>query len=68
MIVTDNPLCFNNKPKEAEAIPFPKEESTPPEMNINLVFFTAMIICCFYIKMYFLKWLLIKREGDPKSM
>jgi hypothetical protein len=37
-MVTENPRAFNNLAKEAEIIPFPSDEVTPPVTNIYLVF------------------------------
>ena len=37
MIVTSIPLLSRRAPNEAEVIPFPREETTPPVTNINLV-------------------------------
>ena len=36
-MLTENPLASNNFPKEAETMPFPKEEVTPPVTKIYLV-------------------------------
>ena len=41
-MVTDNPLCFSNNPNDADAMPLPNEESTPPEIKMYFVFFAAM--------------------------
>ena len=43
MIVTESPLCLRSKPREAEAIPFPSDDNTPPEMKMYFVFLAAMI-------------------------
>jgi hypothetical protein len=37
MIVTFIPLLSNKAPNEAEVIPLPKEDTTPPVTKINLV-------------------------------
>ena len=42
-IVTDRPLLSNKAPKEAEAIPLPNEETTPPVTKINLVFLIPIL-------------------------
>jgi hypothetical protein len=36
-ILTLRPLASRSDPREAAAIPFPKEETTPPVTNINFV-------------------------------
>ena len=36
-MVTFKPWLFNRTPKEAQTIPFPREETTPPVMNMCLV-------------------------------
>ena len=36
-MVTENPLACSNLPSEAEIIPLPREEVTPPVTNIYLV-------------------------------
>ena len=38
-IVTDRPLLSKRAPNDAEAIPLPNEDTTPPVTNINLVCF-----------------------------
>lgn len=38
-MVTLNPLDFSSKPSEAETIPLPKEEVTPPVTKMYFVFF-----------------------------
>ncbi len=38
-MVTLKPRDFNNKPSDADTIPFPKEEVTPPVTKMYLVFF-----------------------------
>ena len=35
---TDSPLASNKAPKEAPAMPLPSDETTPPVMNMYLVF------------------------------
>ena len=35
-MVTENPLAWSSIPKEAEMIPFPSEEVTPPVTKIYL--------------------------------
>ena len=37
-MVTDKPLACNNLANEADMIPFPKEEVTPPVTKMYLVF------------------------------
>lgn len=37
-MVTLKPLCLSRRPSEEAVIPFPKEETTPPVMNMNLTF------------------------------
>ena len=37
-MVTERPRAFSRAPSEAEASPFPREESTPPVTKMNLVF------------------------------
>lgn len=49
MIVTDNPLCLSKSPKDADAIPLPSEERTPPEIKIYFVFFAAMFDAIVYV-------------------
>ena len=44
--VTLKPRFFNNRPKDAAVIPFPKEETTPPVTKIYLV---AMMPPTYYI-------------------
>jgi hypothetical protein len=36
-MVTLSPRDFNKNPREAHAIPLPKEETTPPVTKINFV-------------------------------
>ena len=40
-MATRNPRASSNAPSEAAARPLPIEETTPPVMNINLVFMVA---------------------------
>ena len=63
MIVTDNPLCFRSKPREAEAIHFPSEERTPPEMKMYFVFLAAMIK-----EHYDVNKREYKRKGDASAL
>lgn len=37
-MVTEYPRDFNNSPNDAEAIPLPKDDSTPPVIKMNFVF------------------------------
>ena len=37
-MVTEYPRDFNNRPSDAEAIPLPKDDSTPPVIKMNFVF------------------------------
>ena len=37
MMVTLSPLDSRRAPKDAAAIPFPRDETTPPVINTNLV-------------------------------
>ena len=37
-MVAENPLACNSLAREAETIPFPKEEVTPPVTKMYLVF------------------------------
>jgi hypothetical protein len=36
-MVTENPLAWSNFPREADIIPFPRDEVTPPVTKIYLV-------------------------------
>ena len=38
-MVTLNPLAFSNMPREAETIPFPNDDVTPPVTKMYLVLF-----------------------------
>ena len=53
MIVTSIPLLSRRAPNEAEVIPFPREETTPPVTNINLV--DEFPIFC-HTEKIFLRW------------
>ena len=44
-MVTLNPLDCSNLAKDADMIPFPKEEVTPPVTNIYLVELDMPAIC-----------------------
>jgi hypothetical protein len=36
-MLTENPLLFNKRPREAAVIPLPREDTTPPVIKINFV-------------------------------
>jgi hypothetical protein len=52
-IVTERPLASNNFPKDAETIPFPSEDVTPPVTNIYFVG-EDLLIRLFYVVKGFL--------------
>jgi hypothetical protein len=43
MMAVLNPLASSNLPIEAAAIPFPRLETTPPVMNMNLAIIFSLL-------------------------
>jgi len=56
-MVTEYPLACNNLARDAEIIPFPREEVTPPVTN---TYFTSVNARKFYVKCLNLNQLIVK--------